>query len=107
MANRIKHAKPKLIVTASCGIEPNRTIPYVPIIDKALNEAGHPDMKRIIVQRNYHRAEKLNNTLYLDYEEEMAKVNKGHDPVPVPSEHPFFILYTSGTTGNPKGIYRS
>lgn len=49
LAHRIQHAKPKLIVTASCGIEPNKTIPYVPIIDSALEEAGHPEMTRIIV----------------------------------------------------------
>ena len=52
LAHRVKHAKPKLIVTSSCGIEPNRIIPYIPNVDKALQDAGHPEMKRIIVQRD-------------------------------------------------------
>ena len=49
LAHRVSHAKPKLIITASCGIEPNKTIPYAPLVDQALDKAGLPHMKRIIV----------------------------------------------------------
>lgn len=56
-------------------------------------------MKRVIVQRDISRAENLNKNVYLDYNEEMEKLTQGHDVVPVEGEHPFFTLYTSGTTG--------
>lgn len=101
LSNRISHAKPKIIVTASCGLEPNKIIPYTGNVDKALELAGQPRMKRIIVQRKSYREKDINKNDYLDYDEEMAKIpeNGGHEVVPVEGTHPFFVLYTSGTTG--------
>lgn len=49
LAHRIQASKPKLIITASCGLEPNKILPYVPVVDKALNAVHHPEIKRIIV----------------------------------------------------------
>lgn len=101
LANRISHAKPKVIVTASAGLEPNRIIPYIGNVDRALEISGMPEMKRIIVQRRSYREKDIDKRYYLDYEEEMAKIGKGqgHEVVGVEGTHPFFILYTSGTTG--------
>lgn len=101
LANRVSHAKPKVIVTASAGLEPNRIIPYTGNVDRALEIAGVPEMKRIIVQRRSYREKDIDKRHYLDWDEEMGKIGKGagHEVVPVEGTHPFFILYTSGTTG--------
>jgi acyl-coenzyme A synthetase/AMP-(fatty) acid ligase len=57
-----------------------------------------PELRRIIVEREQYK-EHVDKRYYLDYHEEMAKVSKSHDAVPVSGDHPFYILYTSGTTG--------
>ena len=104
LAIRIDDAKPKVIISASCGIETSRVIPYKPLLDKAIELASHKPANCVIFKRPQAEAALLPNR-DLDWDALMAQAS----PVgctTVKATDPLYILYTSGTTGIPKGIVR-
>ena len=104
LATRIDDAKPKVIISASCGIEPGRVVAYKPMLDAAIEQSSHKPGACIIMQREQAEASMIAGRDH-DWKALMDAAQPA-ECVPVEATDPLYILYTSGTTGQPKGVVR-
>ena len=104
LATRIDDAKPRMILSASCGIEATRVIPYKPLLDQAIDLAQHKPVRCLILQRPQCTASMVSGR-DLDWRETVEAASPA-ECVPVAATDPLYVLYTSGTTGIPKGVVR-